>query len=302
MAGGAEAGIRLTLLDVCYLSGGLTGQGHHRSTRSSSGSPTERGRLGGRVGAFAAGTRLGRRPDRGGRPLRPRRAERGPRPRSPRSPARTAARPPLRAAGRERCRAGVLRLHPDRAAAPTGLLGPPTTAVHATHLTADDIALLGGDRDRCVLLPDHRTGPGRRDRTRPRRCPTPAVRLPGQRPARGDRPVRGAARSGAARTAGHRRRGRFTPAELVTAAGSPATRRSAGPAAGGSRSARPADLVIVDPSAVRTAGCRPGAARYGATAADVAVVVVGGAGGHDGVHRLGAVDADARRSLTDVEA
>ena len=41
------------------------------------------------------------------------------------------------------CR-GALRPHPDAAARRHGVLGPRTTAVHATHLTDEDIALLGG--------------------------------------------------------------------------------------------------------------------------------------------------------------
>ena len=44
-----EAGIRITLLDACYLSGGLDGNGHRRWIRSSNGSATaawRRGRSG----------------------------------------------------------------------------------------------------------------------------------------------------------------------------------------------------------------------------------------------------------------
>ena len=51
-----------------------------------------------------------------------------------------------------------------------------TTAVHATHLTDADIALLGRQRHHGVLLPDHRARPRRRDRPGPARCATPAAR------------------------------------------------------------------------------------------------------------------------------
>ena len=59
----------------------------------------------------------------------------------------------------------------------TALLGPRTTAVHATHLTADDIALLGAHRHHVLLLPDHRARPRRRHRPgpRPARRRVPAV-------------------------------------------------------------------------------------------------------------------------------
>ena len=56
----------------------------------------------------------------------------------------------------------------------TALLGPRTTAVHATHLTDDDIALLGGSRHPRLLLPDHRARPRRRHRPGRARCTTPA--------------------------------------------------------------------------------------------------------------------------------
>ena len=72
---------------------------------------------------------------------------------------------------------------PDRAARDArGASGPRTTAVHATHLSDADIALLGRRRHRLLLLPDHRTGPRRRHRPagglRGRRQPAdPRLRL-----------------------------------------------------------------------------------------------------------------------------
>ena len=49
-----------------------------------------------------------------------------------------------------------------------GLLSPRLSAVHATHLTAEDIAALGAARNDDRDVPDHRGGPGRRDRPGPR--------------------------------------------------------------------------------------------------------------------------------------
>ena len=53
---------------------------------------------------------------------------------------------------------------PTRLLADAGVLGPLTTAVHATHLTDDDIELLGDDRHQRLHHPDHRARPRRRHR------------------------------------------------------------------------------------------------------------------------------------------
>ena len=60
---------------------------------------------------------------------------------------------------------------PTELLADTGVLRPDVTAVHATHVSADDVKLLGAADAQASLLPDHRTRPGRRDRPRagPRR-------------------------------------------------------------------------------------------------------------------------------------
>ena len=117
-AAAAEAGIRLTLLDVCYLSGGLTAAGHlpldSVQERFSDGSVDDWAErvagwsapAGVVVGAAVHSVRAVPEKDlarfaellpalRGGGP---------------------GARPSQRAAGRERRRARVLRLHADRAA------------------------------------------------------------------------------------------------------------------------------------------------------------------------------------------
>jgi formiminoglutamate deiminase len=155
-----------------------------------------------------------------------------------------------------------------------GILGPATTAVHATHLTDGDVKTLG------------RTGTG------VCLCPTTERDL-----ADGIGPARDLADAGTPLSLGSdsqavidmfeeirgaemnerlasRRRGRFTPAELVAAA----TRHTsigwddAGEIAAGRR----ADLVCVRLDGTRTAGADPLGAIYAATAADVTRVIADG--------------------------
>ena len=87
-----------------------------------------------------------------------------------------AARPPLRAGRRERACLAAYGVTPTQLLADAGVLGPLTTAVHATHLTDDDVAAARGERDPRLLLPDHRARPRRRHRPQPARCTTPAAR------------------------------------------------------------------------------------------------------------------------------
>ena len=55
------------------------------------------------------------------------------------------------------------------------LLGPDTTVVHATHLTEDDIELLGTTGTNVCISPDHRARPRRTGSARPRGWPAPAA-------------------------------------------------------------------------------------------------------------------------------
>lgn len=153
-----------------------------------------------------------------------------------------------------------------------GVLGPRTTAVHATHLTDHDVAVLG-TTGVCF-------------------CPTTERDL-----ADGIGPARALADAGSPLSLGSdshavidileearalemnerlgsRRRGRFGTAELVRAATNHAALGwpDAGRIAVGNR----ADLVAVDLGTVRTAGIDPGQAVYAATAADVTQVVADG--------------------------
>ena len=155
-----------------------------------------------------------------------------------------------------------------------GVLGPHTTAVHATHLTAHDIKLLGGSGTGVCL------------------CPTTERDL-----ADGIGPARELADAGSPLSLGSdshavidmfeelrglemnerlatRRRGRFSTAELITAAAAHESLgwTDAGAIAPGHR----ADLVCVRLDSPRTAGVDPAGAVYAATAADITHVIADG--------------------------
>jgi formiminoglutamate deiminase len=209
-------------------------------------------------------------------------------------------------------------LTPTGLLAAEGVLGPGTTAVHATHLTGDDVALLAASGTGVCL------------------CPTTERDL-----ADGIGPARALHDAGVALSLGSdqhavvdvfeevrgleaherltsRERGRFTPGELLAAAtrhaamggragtaGAPvaaalvaAPSLTAHPVTAPSAAAlpmtagrlavgAPADLVAVRLDSVRTAGADPAQILYAATAADVDTVLVGGDPVvRDGVHRL----------------
>jgi len=187
----------------------------------------------------------------------------------------------------EACLAATGRT-PTALLAEAGALGPHTAPVHATHLSGDDIALLGAAGATVVI------------------CPATEADLADGLPAAGalrDAGVRlalggdqhvltdplGAARGlewGERLATG--RRGTFSPAQLVEAA-TVAGHRAIGSPAGRLAVGAPADLVAVRTDSVRTAGADPEQLIMAATAADVAVVVVAGrVQAIDGVHtRLG---------------
>jgi len=181
-------------------------------------------------------------------------------------------------------------LTPTGLLAAEGVLGQATTAVHATHLTDADIALLGGTGTGVCL------------------CPTTERDL-----ADGIGPARALHDAGAPLSLGsdqhavvdpieearalemHERlatgeRGRFRPAELLAALTNhaPLGRPDAGTLAVGA----PADLVAVRLDSVRTAGADPAQVLYAATAADVDTVLVDGRPVVEGgAHRLGDIGA-----------
>jgi formiminoglutamate deiminase len=161
-----------------------------------------------------------------------------------------------------------------------GALGPRTSLVHATHLTRPDIRLLGESRSHACF------------------CPTTEADL-----ADGIGPAARLAEAGVTLTLGSdshavidlleearrvelgerlasRERGHFTAAELATAATSAGHASLGWPDAGQLAPGAMADLVVVALDSVRTAGSVPASALesviFGASAADVRDVVVGG--------------------------
>ncbi len=137
IAAAAEAGIRITLLDTLYLTSTVDGrplEGVQR--RFGDGDPERWATAGGRARCRAA------RQDRRGHPFRTRGA---------RAPSRRGAlgRGPLHVhlseqlAENEQCQA-VHGCTPTELLDRHGVLGPHTTAVHATHLTDHDVKTLGG--------------------------------------------------------------------------------------------------------------------------------------------------------------
>ncbi|MBF4992568.1 formimidoylglutamate deiminase [Arthrobacter gandavensis] len=156
-----------------------------------------------------------------------------------------------------------------------GLLGPRTAAVHATHLTAEDIALLGSTGAAVVMCPsteaDLADGIG----------PAAALADAGARIALGSDQhavidpwleMRGL-EHGERLASGVR--GRFTPTDLHRAA-SDAGAAAQGRRAPGFAPGRSCDLMAVDPRTARTAGADPAQLALAATAQDVTAVVVGG--------------------------
>ncbi|MGW0516934.1 formimidoylglutamate deiminase [Crossiella sp. NPDC003009] len=266
----AEAGIRLTLLDACYLSAGFGDPLAPEQLRFGDGdAATWAARVAAmpedpntRVGAAIHSVRAVPRDQladvvsgAAGRPLHVHLSE--------------------QPAENEACQAAH-GLTPTELLHEAGALSPRTTAVHATHLTTGDIALLGG------------TGTGSCF------CPTTEADL-----ADGIGPARELADAGSPISLGsdqhavndpilearalehHERlrtgqRGRFTPAELLQASTVDGHRALGWPDAGVIAPGNRADLVALRLDSVRTAGCRPDQVLLAATASDVDSVVSGG--------------------------
>jgi formiminoglutamate deiminase len=270
-----QAGLRITLLDACYLSGGLDGTGYlpvnkvqRRFSDGSAAAWAERvarlpdDRRHARIGAAIHSVRAVPADQlavviqaAGDRPLHVHVSE---------QPAENQA--TLARFGRT----------PTRLLAEAGFGGPRHTAVHATHLTPDDIAWYGASRTNVSF------------------CPTTERDL-----ADGIGPAAALAEAGAVLTLGSDqhaaidllaearalemderlaslRRGRFSPAQLVgalTRAGQASLGwHDAGALAAGHR----ADLVAIRLDTVRTAGTLPGQAILAAGATDVDTVLVDG--------------------------
>ncbi|GGS26003.1 formimidoylglutamate deiminase [Actinokineospora fastidiosa] len=256
----AEAGVRLTLLDTCYLRGGIGQDLSEPQLRFSDGTADAwaervaalRPGPGFLVGAAIHSVRAVEPAD---------------------LPVVGAFDGPVHAHVSEQplensaCLAAYGRT-PVELLADAGVLGPRFTAVHATHLTGRDIGLLNGSG---VCL-----------------CPTTEADL-----ADGIGPARALADAGVALSLGSDQhavvdpllearalehgerlstgeRGRFSPSELVSALTNHA---ALGWDSGRIEPGAPADLVAVRMDTVRTAGCLPAQAVLAASASDVDTVV-----------------------------
>ena len=281
-----DAGIRLTLLDTCYLEGGLDPTGHLpldelqlRFSDKTVDAWASRIRdidapPGTVTGAAVHSVRAVARDDlarvaaaSAGRPLHVHLSE---------QPAENRA-----------ARAYYGRT-PAELLDESGALTPRTTVVHATHLTDDDIQVLGGSRVTACFCPT--TEQDLADGIGPARALADAgVRLSLGSDQNAVVDLIGEAR---ALESGERlaslRRGRFRPDELLAAA---TAHRSLGWAdAGAIAPGMRADLVSVRLDTVRTAGVDPAQILLAATAADIDAVWVDGAPVVSaGAHRLGDV-------------
>jgi len=282
----ADAGIRLTLLDTCYLEGGLGAAGHvpldevqlrfgdktadawaARVSEIETRPGTVTGAAIHSVRAVAAGDLARVAAASAGRPLHVHLSE---------QPAENQA-----------AQAYYGRT-PTALLGESGALTPRTTAVHATHLSGDDIRILGDAQVTACFCPtteqDLADGIG----------PARALADAGARLSLGSDQNAVVDLIGEARAleSGERlaslRRGRFRPDELLAAA---TAHGSLGwPDAGAIAPGLRADLVCVRTDTVRTAGADPAQILLAATAADIDAVwadgtpVVSG-----GAHRLGDV-------------
>jgi len=270
--GAADAGIRLTLLDTCYLAGGLGAGGHGElegvQLRFGDGDADRwaqrveglKESAGMRVGAAVHSVRAVPRPQLGavraaaaGRPLHVHLSE--------------------QPAENQSCQE-FYGLTPTALLEVEGLLGSATTAVHATHLTGSDIAMLGSSGTTVCLCPSTERdladgiGPARRlyDAGSP-------LSLGTDQHAVSDLLEEARALEMDERLSSLQR-GRFRPDELLSAA----TRHGslgwddAGRLEVGAR----ADLVAVRLDSPRTAGSAPEQIILTAGAGDVDTVIVDG--------------------------
>jgi cytosine/adenosine deaminase-related metal-dependent hydrolase len=185
---------------------------------------------------------------------------------------------------------------PTQLLADAGALGARTTAVHATHVTDADIALLGESGSSISVCPTTERdladgiGPARRllDAGSP-------LTLGSDQHAVID-PFEEARALEMDERLATRQRGRFTPAQLVTAL---TGQHALGwPDAGRIAPGQRADLVAVRLDTVRTAGAAPEQAVLAAAAADVDTVIADGrviVGG--GRHVLGDVGEMLRAAI-----
>ncbi|HLU54156.1 MAG TPA: formimidoylglutamate deiminase [Pseudonocardia sp.] len=270
----ADAGVRITLLDTCYVAGGLGASGHlpldgvqlrfgdgdaHAwAERFGELTDTDRARVGAAVHSVRA-VPAGQLPvvahAAAGRPLHLHLSE------QPRE--------------NEACRA-FYGCTPTALLAEQGLLGPSTTAVHATHLTDHDVELLGGSGTTVCACPgteaDLADGIG----------PFRALRHAGSPLAVGSDQHAAVDLLAEARLVElHERlasgeRGRIAPGALVDALTAHGHACLGWPDAGRIAPGARADLVAVRLDSPRTAGVAPEQVVMAASAADVHTVVADG--------------------------
>ncbi len=297
-AAAEAAGVRLTLLDTCYLAGGLDASGHLPLD------PVQRRFADADADAWAARVAA----------LRPSAAFRiGSAAHSVRAVPRDALAVVARAAGdaplhvhlseqpaENEAALGYYGRTPAALLAEQGLLGPATTVVHATHLDERDVALLGAARVTACFCPT--TEQDLADGIGPARALVDAgasLSLGTDQHAQIDMFAEARGVEAHERLASGRR-GRFTPTELLAAMTAHASLGwpDAGQIAAGCR----ADLVAVRMDTVRTAGADPAQVMFAAGAADVDTVVVDGqivvSGGR---HRLGDVGALLQAAVAALE-
>jgi formiminoglutamate deiminase len=282
----SEAGIRLTLLDTCYLEGGLDASGHlpldelqlrfsdktveawaSRAGDIDAGPGTVVGAAIHSVRAVAAGDLAGVVAASKDRPLHVHLSE---------QPAEN------------RAAQAYYGRTPAALLDESGALTPRTSVVHATHLTEHDIQVLGAARVTACFCPtteqDLADGIG----------PARALADAGARLSLGSDQNAVVDLIGEARAleSGERlaslQRGRFRPDELLAAATAHGSLGwgDAGAIAPGMR----ADLVCIRADTIRTAGADPGQILLAASAADVDAVWVDGVPVvSEGAHRLGDV-------------
>ncbi|KZX21581.1 formimidoylglutamate deiminase [Rathayibacter tanaceti] len=177
-----------------------------------------------------------------------------------------------------------------------GLLSTRFSAVHATHLSPEDIELLGAAGSTVVMCPTTEADLG--DGIGSARALSDAgavIALGTDQHAVVDPLLEARALEHGERL-GSGRRGRFSPAELLRASARAGRRAPAG--AGRIEEGLPCDLLEIDPATARTAGSEAGQLVLSATAGDVATVVVAGqviarGGVHAALGEVGALLAAA---------
>ncbi|WP_069816224.1 formimidoylglutamate deiminase [Streptomyces sp. TP-A0874] len=197
---------------------------------------------------------------------------------------------------------------PTRLLADHGVLGPGTTAVHATHLISDDIRLLGGSGTGVCMCPttERDLADGIGPATRLQAAGTP-LSLGSDSHAVIDLLEEARAMELNERLSSHTR-GHWSAAQLLRAATADGHAALGRPEAGTLAPDAPADFTTIALDSVRTAGVPPRlgaeAAVFAATAADVRHTVVAGRqivrdGAHTLVDDVPAALAEAIAALRD---